>query len=61
MIRNDVAKSLFCSKLDMSDVYEQTHVEPSDVLKTVFSTVAGTFANHIMHIGDCNMPATFNK
>ena len=37
MIHNDVARAPFCSKSDMSDAYEQVHVEPDDV-KDTFST-----------------------
>ena len=58
-IRLDVAKARFCSKIDMSDVYEQICIEPGDVDKTAFATVYGTFISHTMQQGDCNAPATF--
>ena len=45
----------------MSDAYEQVRVEPSDIWKTVFSTVYGTFVSHTMQQGDCNAPATFQR
>ena len=45
----------------MSDAYEQIRVEPSDIWKTVFSTVYGTFVSHTMQQGDCNTPATFQR
>src|ERR1700685_551293 len=45
----------------MSDVYKQIHIEPSDIWKTVFSTVYGTFFSHSMQHGDCNVPATFQS
>ena len=45
----------------MSDMYEQIHVEPSDIWKTAFSTVYGTFLSHTMQQGDCNAPATFQR
>src|SRR6202040_4234783 len=35
-IRNDVARGKYRSKIDMSNAYEQIHVEPSDVRKTAF-------------------------
>src|SRR6202040_3296227 len=35
-IRNDVAQSKYRSKIDMSNTYEQIHVEPSDMRKTAF-------------------------
>ena len=45
----------------MSDTYEQICVEPSDIWKTAFSTVYGTFVSHTMQQGDCNAPATFQR
>src|ERR1700683_3069694 len=60
-IRMDVAQGKYRSKIDMSDAYEQIRVEPSDVWKTVFSTVSGTFVSHTMQQGDCNAPATFQR
>ena len=60
-IRMDVARGKYRSKIDMSDVYEQIRVEPSDVWKTAFSTVYGTFVSHTMQQGDCNAPATFQR
>src|ERR1700720_2628862 len=38
-IRNDVARGKYRSKIDMSNAYEQIHVEPSDVRKTAFTTI----------------------
>jgi len=43
----------------MSNAYEQIHVEPSDMWKTVFTTIYGTFMSHTMQQGDCNTPTTF--
>ena len=50
-----------CSKIDFSDVYEQIHVDPKDILKTVFAMVYGTYLSHTMQIGDCNAPITFQQ
>jgi hypothetical protein len=61
MIRNDVARAPFRSKLDMSDAYEQVRVDPKDVKNTAFSTVVGTFLSHVVQQGDCNAPATFQR
>jgi len=36
-------------------------MEPSEVWKTAFATVYGTFVSHTMQIGDCNAPATFQR
>ena len=60
-IRTDVARSKYRSKIDMSNAYKQIHLEPSDVWKTAFATVYGTFLSHTMQIGDCNAPATFQR
>jgi hypothetical protein len=61
MIRNDVARAPFRTKLDMSDAYEQVRVEPDDVKNTAFSTIVGTFLSHVVQQGDCNAPATFQR
>ena len=58
-IRHDVAQVKYRSKIDMSNMYEQIHMEPKDVWKTVFATIYGTFVSHTMQQGDCNAPATF--
>jgi len=59
MIRNNVARAQFRSKLDMSDTYEQVCVDPNDVKNTVFCMVVGTFLSHVVQQGDCNAPAMF--
>jgi hypothetical protein len=61
MIRNDVARVPFRTKLDMSDAYEQVRVEPEDVKNTTFSTIVGTFLSNVVQQGDCNAPATFQR
>jgi transposase InsO family protein len=61
MIRNDVARAPYRTKLDMSDAYEQVRVEPDDVKNTAFSTIVGTFLSHVVQQGDCNAPATFQR
>src|ERR1700722_1735471 len=60
-IRNNVARGKFQSKIDMSNTYEQIHVEPSNVWKTAFTTIYSTFVSHTMQQGDCNAPATFQR
>ena len=42
-ICHDIAQAKFRSKLDMTEVYEQTHIRPEDVCKMTFSTIFGTF------------------
>ena len=61
MIRNDVARAPYRTKLDMSDAYEQVRVEPDDVKNSAFSTIVGTFLSHVVQQGDCNAPATFQR
>ena len=58
-ICHDIARAKYRSKIDMSKAYEQIHVEPKDVWKTVFATIYGTFVSHTIQQGDCNAPATF--
>jgi hypothetical protein len=59
VIWEDVAQAKFCSKIDLSDAYEQVYVHTEDVDKTAFVTIAGTYVSLIMQQGDCNAPATF--
>jgi hypothetical protein len=61
LIRLDVARAKICSKIDLSDVYKQIHIIPSDMPKTAFMTIYGTFASNIMQQGDCNTPSTFQR
>lgn len=60
-IRMDVAKAKHRSKIDLTDAYEQVRIEPSDVWKTAFATVYGTFVSEVMQQGDCNAPSTFQR
>ena len=59
VIQEDAAQVRYRSKIDLSDAYEQVHVQPEDVEKNAFATIAGMFVSHIMWIGDCNSPAMF--
>jgi hypothetical protein len=61
MIRNNVARAPFRSKLDMSNTYKQVHVDPNDMKNTAFSTVIGMFLSHVVQQGDCNAPTTFQQ
>jgi len=58
-IRLDVVRVKIWLKIDFSDVYEQICTVPEDVHKSVFTTIYGTYVSHMMQIGDCNAPATF--
>jgi len=61
VIREDVARAKYRSKIDLADAYEQVRVEPRDVPKTLFSTVMGTYHSNVVQQGDCNAPATFQR
>jgi len=55
----DVAQAKYCSKIDLSNAYEQVHIEPNNIHKTAFATVFRTCKSNVMQQGDCNAPATF--
>ena len=59
IIHNDMARAAYCSKLDMSEVYEQIHIILEHIHKMVLATVLGTFRSQVMQMGDCNAPSTF--
>jgi len=61
IIREDVARAKYRSKIDLADAYEQVRVEPKDVHKTTFSTILGTYVSNVVQQGDCNAPATFQQ
>ena len=60
-IQMDIARAKYCSKIDLSNAYEQVCVDPEDVKKTAFLTIFGTFLSQVMQQGDCNTPATFQR
>ena len=57
----DVAQVKFCSKIDLSNVYKQVHIELEDIYKTTFVIVYGTCKSNVLQQGDCNGPATFQR
>ena len=61
IICNDMARVAYCSKLDMSKVYEQICIVLEHVQKTAFATVLGTFRSQVMQMGDCNAPSRFQR
>ena len=61
IIRNDMARAAYQSKLNMSEVYEQIRIVLEHVHKMVFATVLGTFRSQVMQMGDCNAPSTFQQ
>ena len=61
IICNDMARVVYRSKLNMSEVYEQICIIPEHIHKTAFATVLGTFRSQVMQMGDCNAPFTFQQ
>lgn len=61
VIHEDVARGKYRSKIDLADAYEQVRVEPTDVPKTLFATIMGTYHSNVVQQGDCNAPATFQR
>jgi len=61
VIHEDVARAKYRSKIDLTDAYKQVHVRVEDMEKNAFATITGTFVSHVMWIGDCNAPATFQR
>jgi hypothetical protein len=61
MIRSDVAKAPYRSKIDLRDFYEQIRVEPDDVSHNAFSCPYGTYISEVMLQGDCNAPSTAQR
>ncbi|KAE8245561.1 hypothetical protein A4X06_0g5596 [Tilletia controversa] len=58
VIRRDVARAKYRSKLDQTDFFEQIRVVTEDIWKTAFATPFGTFVSLVAQQGDCNVPST---
>ena len=61
IIRNDMARVAYRSKLNMSEAYKQICIVPEHVYKTAFATVLGMFRSQVMQMGDCNAPSMFQR
>ena len=61
MIRHDVARARFHTKIDLSDMYEQIHIIPEHILRTIFATIFGNMISYVMQQGDKNGPPTFQR
>ena len=59
IVRNDMARAVYCSKLNMSKASEQIRIILEHIHKMAFATVLGTFRSQVMQMGDCNAPSTF--
>jgi len=60
-ILNDMARTRYRSKIDLSDAYLQTRVEPEDVWKNRFKSPFGGFVSKVMLQDDMNAPGTFMR
>ena len=47
-IRMDITRVKYCSKIDLSNVYEQVLIEQEDVWKTAFTTIYRSFISQVM-------------
>ena len=61
LILNALARARYRSKIDLSDAYFQTRVEPNDIPKNSFKTPYGSFVSEVMLQGDMNAPGTFMR
>ncbi|KAG6882076.1 hypothetical protein C0995_015940, partial [Termitomyces sp. Mi166 len=48
VIRKDVVKARYRSKIDLTNAYEQVRIHVKDIPKTVFTSLMGTFMSNIM-------------
>jgi len=61
MILNSLGRARYRSKIDLSDAYFQTRVEPKDVDKNSSKSLFGCFVSKVMLPGDMNAPGTFMR
>jgi len=61
MILNPIGRVRYSSKIELSDSYFQTRVEPKDVYKSGFKSSFGCFVINVMLQGDMNAPGTFMR
>src|SRR6195952_3899516 len=61
MILNSLGRARYRSKIDLSDAYFQTRVEPKDVDKKGFKSPFGCFISKVLLQGDMNAPGTFMR
>jgi hypothetical protein len=52
IIRNDIARAAYRTKLNMSEAYEQSRMDPAHVSRTSFATILRTFRSQVMQMGD---------
>ena len=57
----DVTQTKVRLKIDLIDAYKQVRIHPSDIPKSAFMTIMGTYFSNIMQIVDCNALMTFQQ
>src|SRR5260221_951900 len=60
-IMDSLAHNTYQSKINMTDAYEQIHVEMDCVLQMAFTTPWGTYVSNDLQQGDCNDPSMFQR
>jgi len=61
MILNSLGRARYRSKIDLSDAYFQTRVEPKDVDKSGLKSAFGCCVSKVTLQGDMNAPGTFMR
>src|SRR5260221_888729 len=61
LIMDSLVRNTYQSKIDMTDAYEQIHVEMDSVPLMAFTTPWGTYISNVLQQGDCNGPSTFQR
>ena len=56
-----VASKPYRSLIDGKDTYEQIHVVPEHIARTLFNTLDGTMVSEVMQQGDCNAGVTYQS
>jgi len=59
MILNSLGRARYRSKIDLSDAYFHTRVEPKDVDQNDFKSPFGCFVSKVMLQGDMKTPGPF--
>ncbi len=60
-IMDSLMRNKYQLKINMTDAYEQIHVEMDCVLLMAFATPWGTYVSNVLQQGDCNGPSTVQR
>ena len=61
MIRSNLARARFHSKIDLLDTYEQIRIKPKHKPHIMFAMIYGNMISRVMQQVDKNCPATFQR